>query len=285
MNENKRLFMIFGVIVAVVAIILLISFWPKPDKSFTCGIKSDGEYKKLGKVNFKQYQCLYKSDTKNPLVVVNDLNDKDKKELNDMAKKIGHVIYYLDINKISGDDLKNIKKELKYSGKSFKKDVILTVKNEKVVDYKEDFLENTDDFYKFLKDAKLAKFACGVVASDEYENLGEITYDQYQCLYDSEEPFALMLAQTTCSYCVAFKPIINNYVVEKKIPVYVLEIDQLSDENRNALLSSLSYFNDNSEWGTPLTLGIKNKEVISELSGYTEDESSLEDFFNKLGLK
>jgi len=136
-----------------------------------------------------------------------------------------------------------------------------------------------------LRDAKLTKFACETVASEEYENLSEISYEQYQCLYESEEPFTLVLAQTTCSYCLQFKPVINTYAGEKNLPIYVLEIDELSDDDRSALLSSLSYFENNESWGTPLTLGIKNKEVVSELSGYTDDENNLNQFFEKLEQK
>ena len=87
MNENKRLLMMFGIIALVVIIILVISFWPKPDKTFMCGVKADGDYNKLGKVNYKQYQCLYESESKNPVVVADELSSKDKKQLNEAAKK------------------------------------------------------------------------------------------------------------------------------------------------------------------------------------------------------
>jgi len=165
MNENKRLFMIFGIIILVVGVILAISFWPEPDKTFSCGIKADGEYDKLGKVNYKQYQCLYESDTKNAIVVADKLSDKDKKQINETAKKVNHAIYYIDMDKVSSDELKTIKKKLNYGDNSFKKDVILVLNDKKVETYKEEFLKGQDDLYKFLKDAKLTKFACETVAS------------------------------------------------------------------------------------------------------------------------
>ncbi len=285
MNENKRLIMVGIVIVAVVVIILLISFWPKADKSFACGVKADGEYEKLGKVNYKQYQCLVKEDSKNAVVVSDDMTDKKKEALNSTAKKIGHAIYYLDNEKINSDDMKSIKKDLKYQDSSFKKDVIVVIEKGKVATYKEDILDNADELKTFLSDAKLAKFACNAAPDKEYENLGELDYDGYNCLYESGEPFAVILAQTTCSYCVSYKPIIDEYVAKNNLPIYIIEIDQLSDDERNALLSSLSYFKDNESWGTPLTLGIKNKEVVSEISGYTDDEGNLDNFFKGLGLK
>ena len=78
---------------------------------------------------------------------------------------------------------------------------------------------------------------------------------------------------------------LNDYAGKNNLSAYVIEIDQLSDEDRSSLLSSLSYFDNNDSWGTPLTLGIEKKEVVSDLSGFTEDEGSLDDFFDKLGLK
>lgn len=285
MNENKRLLMMFGVIIAVVAAILLISFWPEPDKNFTCGIKADGDYEKLGKVNYKQFQCLYESDSKNPLVVDEKLSTDDKKDLNGIAKKVGHVIYYIETDEMTKEELNALKKELKYKNNSFEKSVLFVIQHKEVNSYKENIFDEKSELYNFLKDEKLSKFACEVAASEEYDNLGEITYEQYKCLYDSEDPFVLVLAQTTCSYCLQFKPVIDEYVDGKDLPIYVMEIDQLSDSDRSALLSSLSYFDNNEGWGTPLTLGIKNKEVLADLSGYTDDESSLDSFFDKLGLK
>lgn len=285
MNENKRLITIFVAIVLIVGVILLISFWPEKDRTFICNIKADGSYEKLGKVNYKQYQCLYESKDKNALVVADNLSEKDKKTLNEAAKKIGHALYYLDTKNISSDDIKTIKKELKYKDDSFKKDVIITIQNKKIDNFKEGILNNTDELSAFLKEADLSKFACDIKATEDYEGVAEITYEQYQCLYESDNPFVLVLEQTTCGYCQQFNPIIGEYTEKNNLPIYVIQIDTLSDADRTALTSSLTYFNENDSWGTPLTLAIKNKEVVSEISGYTEDASNLDELYTQLGLK
>lgn len=285
MNENKRLMTIFVVIIAIVGLILLISFWPEKDRTFICGVKADGDYEKLGKVNYKQYQCLYESKDKNALVVSNDLSEKDKDTLNKNAKKIGHALYYLDVQNISDEDMKAIKKELKYNDDSFKKDVVIVVKGKKIENFKESILGDSNKLYEFLKESNLSKFACDVKATEDYENVGEITYEQYKCLYESENPFVLVLEQTTCGYCQQFNPIIGEYTQKNNLPIYVIQIDTLSDVDRTALTGSLSYFNENDSWGTPLTLAIKDKEVVSEISGYTDDASALDELYKKLDLK
>ena len=57
MSENKRMLALFGVIILVVAIILVISFWPEPDKTFACSVKKDDNYTKLAAINYEDYEC------------------------------------------------------------------------------------------------------------------------------------------------------------------------------------------------------------------------------------
>ena len=285
MNENKRLIMIFAVVAVVVGAILLISFWPEKDRTFICGVKADDTCEKLGKVDYKKYQCLVKSEDKRPLVVAEKLSKKEKEALNEAAKRANHAIYYLDTENIASSDLKNIKKELKYSNNSFKESVILVVQEKEVTEYKEGNLNDADLIYEFLKEAGLAMYICGVTVDPDNENLGTITYEQYRCLYDSDETFALMVSQTTCGYCNSFKPIIAKYSEENDVPVYVLEVNMLEGNEKTGFLSSLDYFNDNNNWGTPLTLGIRNGKVIDYIGGFTEDESVIDNFFKEIGLK
>jgi len=285
MNENKRLMIVGAIILALVVLILAISFWPKPDKTFACGVKADGDYKKLGAINYKQYQCLMEEKSKNALVVTSKMTNDKKKAINDVAKSISHAIYYVDTDKVKADELKTIKKELKYQDKSFKEDVILVIEKGKVEDYKEKVLTDKDSMKEFLNDADIAKYACGVTPGGEYENLAEIDVEQYQCLLGGDAPFAVIISQTTCGYCKKFKPVIDEYVGENDLPLYVIEVNELEEEDKATLMSSVSYFDENDSWGTPLTLGIKDKEVVATIGGFTDNTDEIEDFFTKLGLK
>ena len=281
MNENKRLITIGIVILAIVGLILAITFWPKADKSFICGVKADKGYAKIGSVDYNQYKCMKEIEGKQAIVYTKDLTKEKKKTMNTVAKQIGHSIYYLNLDRISNKDLKSIKKDLGYD----KKDAVIIVNKGKATDKKESILTNAEELKNFLKDAKLAKFACDVKTNEEYENLGQLTYDDYNCLYESGETFALMFSQTTCSYCMQFKPVINDYVGKENIPLYIIEVNTLDENERRALLSSLEYFDENNSWGTPLTLAIKNKKVVADMSGYTDKEEEIEEFFKKAGLK
>lgn len=284
MNENKRMLIFFISIVLVIALILVIAFWPEGDKTFTCGVTADKDYKKLGSVNYKQYQCLYGQKTKFALAVSDGLSNSEKSALNKAAQKSNHGIYYLN-DEISNSDLKIIKKDLKNDKVSFKDSSLVVVSKGKVTDGLESNLDNTDKVYDFLKESGIAKFSCGATSDSEYSNLSKLTYDQYNCLYNSDESFAVIITQSTCGYCKQFKPIINEYAGKNNIPVYYVEINTMDQSDAQKVESSLSYFSEHTDWGTPLTLGVKDKKVVTSLSGYTDDESKLDSFFKELGLK
>ena len=284
MNENKRMLIFFISVVLVIAVILVIAFWPKSDTTFACGVKTDSDYSRLGSVNYEQYSCLMDQDEKIALVVSDGLSDEEKKALNEAAEKTSKGIYYLS-DEVSNSDLKKIKKDLKTDKVSYDDPSLVIIEDGKVTDGIDENLDNSDDIYDFLQDTGFAKFACNATSDSEYENLSRLTYDQYECLYDSGEPFVMILTQSTCGYCAQFLPVINEYAGENNLPVYFLEIDTMDSDDLQSVFSSLSYFSDNTDWGTPLTLAIKDKKVVTELSGYTDDTSSIENLFTELGLK
>ena len=284
MNENKRMLIFFISIVLIVAVILVIAFWPEADTTFVCGVTADKDYNKLGSVNHEQYECLTKQDSKFAIAISDGLSDKEKEALNKAASKTNHGIYYLS-DEVSNTDLKNVEKELKTDKVSYDNTSLVVVENGKVIEGMDKNLDDSDKIYDFLEDAGLVKFACNAESDSEYENLSRLTYEQYDCLYNSDNPFVVVITQSTCGYCEQFLPVINEYAGEKNVPVYFLEIDTMDNGYSNKVFSSLSYFEENTDWGTPLTLAIKDKEVITEISGYTNDTSVIDSLFEEVGLK
>lgn len=284
MNENKRMLIFFISIILIIAIILLIAFWPEPDKTFACSVKGDKDYSKLGSINYKQYECLSKQDNKFALVISDGLNDSEKEALNTAAENSGRGIYYLS-DEMSNSDIKAIKKDLKTDKVSYDNSSLVIVEKGKVTYGLNKNLNKENKVSDFLKDSGFVKFICKTKTDEEYSNLARITYDQYDCLYNSDQPFVMVLTQSTCGYCEQYLPVINEYAGKNDLPVYVLEIDTMDSEDLQNVLSSLSYFDDNSEWGTPLTLGIKNKKVAKDLGGYTNETTTIDNIFKELGLK
>lgn len=118
----------------------------------------------------------------------------------------------------------------------------------------------------------------------KYKKISKLTYDQYDYLYNSDEPFVMIITQSTCDYSARFLPIMDEYASENDVPVYILELDSIGEEDFKKVLSSLNYFEDNNAyaWGTPLTLAIKDKVVVNDLVGFTDKQSDIDDFFKSI---
>lgn len=284
MNETKRMLTLFGTIIVIIAIICLIAFWPEKDETFTCKVKADKDYAKVGELTYDNFDCL--KDEKEYIIAVSQkITSDDKKALNSAFKNMNKGVYLVSLKDYSNSEAKTLKEKLNYSENDFEQDVLIYVKDGKVTSYKENILDNNEKITAFLSENGLNKFMANATEMEDLENLGEINYKGFEELYNSENPFVLVLAQTTCGYCQQFEPVLNEFAKENNVVAYVVNIDTLSDEERTNLTNSFSsYFETNSEWGTPLTLAVKNKEVVGDLSGYTDDKDSIKEVYTKAGI-
>lgn len=83
-----------------------------------------------------------------------------------------------------------------------------------------------------------------------------------------------VIAQTTCSHCIQFKPIMQKVVNENDFKIYWFEANTLLDENYEKLTTT--YELPNYE-GTPYTFITKNGEFVDYISGQ-RDEKGLTKF-------
>ena len=79
-------------------------------------------------------------------------------------------------------------------------------------------------------------------------NLVEISYDELVQKMENKDTFVLLISQTTCSHCEAYKPKLDKVAKEYNIIVYYIEADLLSDSQTSGLLNYFSYR------GTPQTI-------------------------------
>jgi predicted bacteriocin transport accessory protein len=283
MNETKRMVTLFGVILVIIGLICLVAFWPEKDNTFTCDVKAFKDYEKVGELSYDKYECL--KDKKSYVVAVSDkITTKDKKALNAAFKDLDNGVYTISLNDYSKEEQAEIKENLNYSDDAFSKDVLLYVKNGKIKSYKENILDDKSSIKDFLKENKLTKFMCSATVDSENENLATVDYDGFECLYESDEPFVLVVAQTTCSYCLQFKPVLNEFAKANDVVAYVANVDQFSEEELTNLTSKFDYFTNNESWGTPTTLAVKDKKDVANLSGYTDDEDSIKNLYTKIGI-
>ena len=117
----------------------------------------------------------------------------------------------------------------------------------------------------------------GLVADSKLSksNLEEIKYDKMMKKIENKDSFILMLSQTDCSHCKAFKPRLAKVAKEFNIKVYYLETDLLDETTHDELKKTFNFS------GTPTTVFIvegEEKSAATRING----EASREKIISKL---
>ncbi len=62
--------------------------------------------------------------------------------------------------------------------------------------------------------------------------LKEIGLDEYKELINTEERFIILYSQTSCSHCIAYRPVFTSVLAEYNLEAYELDIQKLSSKER-----------------------------------------------------
>lgn len=122
-----------------------------------------------------------------------------------------------------------------------------------------------------------------LTSEEKYMNLTFISYDQFKELYKSGNKFIVVLVQTSCGYCLQYKPILNEVAKENNIPIYILDILKMSDDEIKDLITSIEYLEENPSWGTPITFVIEKGITKGVLPGFVTKEATVQ-FYQEQGL-
>lgn len=101
-------------------------------------------------------------------------------------------------------------------------------------------------------------------------DLTTIGIDEYLSLKQGSEASIIYIARPTCTYCQKQEPIMKNIAFEYGITVNYLNTDELDDEAHTKLLESDEYFAEG--YGTPLTLIVKDNQIIDKKEGLSTKE-------------
>ena len=104
--------------------------------------------------------------------------------------------------------------------------------------------------------------------------LHQITYNEYEEKVENEDAFIVIIERAGCGYCVQYMPIVEEVANEKKIPIYYIDTDTLSQDEYTRLSTTNNYLKRN-DWGTPTTLFMLGSRVLDSIGGYVEKESVL----------
>ena len=102
----------------------------------------------------------------------------------------------------------------------------------------------------------------------------QITYDEYKTFVDNGDAFIVVIERSGCGFCVQYMPVIEDVAKEKKIPIYYIDTDTLSNDEFNELKTTNNYLKRNS-WGTPTTLFMLGDRVLDTIGGYVDKETVL----------
>lgn len=245
MDEKKKISILLGVVAATILIIVIGSLYEShKSKKYLSDFYSafNGSEEKIimiGRDNCSWCQLF-------------------KPTLDFMSELYGFEYMYINTNELTSSTFNKLLKTIGVERDEFGTPLTIVVKDGTVVDSLNGYTDEKDllDFlkkYDFVdEDAKLL--------------LDYIDYSGYKKILKSDDVKVLVIGQTSCTYCIKAKPILNKVVNDKKVKINYLNITELSDEEREKFNSSLKYLSEN-EWGTPLTLIVKNGEVVDSANG------------------
>lgn len=102
----------------------------------------------------------------------------------------------------------------------------------------------------------------------------EITYTEYEEKMNTEAPFVVVIVRDGCGYCEAYEPIVEEVANEYKLPIYYINMSNLSSEEYTALGTSNSFFRKNQgNWGTPTTLFMYGDYVVDTITQYVDKDT------------
>nr|MBP3258556.1 hypothetical protein [Bacilli bacterium] len=252
-SENKRMYTIFGVL-ALIIILIIIGVISKNVKSTNIA---------------KKVESLLNSSEAKAIYIMRDgctYCELNESNMNSIVKEYNFEYYNIDTNDLSEKDLNKIISTLKIDETNFGTPYLVAVKDGEVIGSLNG-MKSYKVLFDFLKENEL-------IDKDSKLYLNYPTLSEYKKLIKSGEKEVFILATSTCKFCLAEHPVLIDIAKETGAKINYLYLDYMfnSQEEYDEFMSSLKWFEDNTDWGTPTTLIVKNKEVRNYLSGYREKD-------------
>lgn len=142
------------------------------------------------------------------------------------------------------------------------------------------FISTNDEENKLSNDPEViynnAKKESNAISDEVKKEFSQINTNTYLEYYNNEEEKLVLIARPSCTYCQIAEPIIQNIAYEYNLDINYLNTDGFSDDDKENLINSDEYFND--EFGTPLLLVVGNGQIVDKVSGLTDRAHYIEFF-------
>lgn len=259
MNETKKIITIFVVVIVAIAGIIGINYITQKQNQ-----KTIDKFQKI--MDSKTEQLIYIGSPSCGYC------QQFAPVLEEITTTYNLKYEYLNTSEITGGTLTKLLNKL---GTDASTPQIVVVKNGKVVNIQTGYTDR-EGFFNFLQEN-------GVISKDEKleatdANLNKIDYEKYDELINSDEKEIIVIAQTGCTYCESAKPVLNSMAEKYDLEINWLNITDLSEEEQANITNSLDIFSE--DFGTPLMMIVKNKEVVDSITGY-ENQEQYETFFKE----
>ncbi len=97
--------------------------------------------------------------------------------------------------------------------------------------------------------------------------LHQLTYNEYKDKVENGDAFVVVIEREGCGYCTMYMPVVEEISKEKKIPLYYIDLADITSSEAKELERTNKYLKRNSDWGTPTTLFMLGDRVIDTISG------------------
>lgn len=256
MNEQKKVYILLGIAVAVVILILGVNF--------TTELKSKKVVENLEEIIAK--------DSKQIIVIGKDncMYCQMFIPLLDYMKEQYNFDYtYINTNKITSRTLTKVLDKLKINAEDFGTPHLTLTEKGNIVDEIAGYVDEKELL------AFLQKY--GFAGGDAKLSLNYIGMDEYRVLINSQIPEVIVVGQTSCSHCMMAKPALLNIATKYGVKINYLNMTEIKNEENgteliNEFNSSLAYL-QKEEWGTPLMMIVKDKEVVATSNGYLSENN------------
>jgi len=247
MNEKKKLYIVLGVLVAIIVLIVGLIF---------------ADYKQQEKI-YNEFLNAY-NGSENTLVYIGRPTcgycNLLTPSLDEMADRYEFDYVYINTDKLGNSFMQKIMKDLNIT--SVGTPYLAIVSNSKVVSNQNGY-RDYDETFKFLQDNN-------VIKEDAKLLLNYIKLDEYKNKLKEDKLNVFVVGQSTCAYCIQAKLVLNELVEQKNVEINYVNISYMTTEERTEFNSSLEYLNSN--YGTPVMLITRNGKLVDVYEGYAPIE-------------
>ena len=255
MNEQKKLYIVLGILVAFIVVII--------------GVNFINEYR--SKQYLETFESTISSEEQNLILVGRDTCVYCQlfgPLLDYMSEQYKFEYLYVNVDKITSKGLDNVLDKLNIDKESFGTPHLSLVKSSTVIDEIAGYVDE-NELLEFLKKNGYAPESASLP-------INNISFDEYKEIINSDSPQIIVIGQTGCSHCMLAKPALLSIASEYNVKINYLNLTDLKEADTDNVLidefnSSLDYLN-NEQWGTPLMLVVKNGEVVSTSNGFVSKD-------------